>query len=95
MADSGVRMIQKHENPPCAPQNHPIENFFGKIKQKTYQNNWKAENRSQLEGKIRREITKIQLTEPEIFQKLFANLKKKIAYVKNHGLQILETELIL
>ena len=87
MADSGVRMIQKHENPPCAPHIHPLENFFGIIKQKIYQNNWKAENRSQLEGKIRREITKIQQTEPEIFQKLFSNLKTKIAYAKKHGPQ--------
>ena len=50
----------KHENPTCAPQIRPIGNFFGIIKQEIYQNNWKAENRFHLEGKIRREITKIQ-----------------------------------
>ena len=55
------------------------------LDKKIYQNNWKAENRSQLEGKIRIGITKNQQTEPEIFQKLLANLKKKIAFVKNHG----------
>ena len=92
MADSGVRMIQKHENPPCAPQNHPIENFFGKIKQKTYQNNWKAENRSQLEGKIRREITKIQLT---FSKSCLLTSNRKLHMRKIMDFKMLETELIL
>ena len=92
MADSGVRMIQKHENPPCAPQNHPIENFFGKIKQKTYQNNCKAENRSQLEGKIRREITKIQLT---FSKSCLLTSKRKLHMQKIMDFKMLETELIL
>ena len=85
----GIRMVQKDENPPCCPQIRPIENFFGILKQMVYAKNWKAENRAQLENKIRRVIKNIKDQEPEIFQNLFLNLKQKIVYAEKNGLQTL------
>ena len=54
-----------------------------------YAKNWKAENRAQLENKIRRVIKNIKDQEPEIFQNLFLNLKQKIVYAEKNGLQTL------
>ena len=85
----GIRMVQKDENPPCCPQIRPIENFFGILKQRVYAKNWKAENRAQLENKIRRVIKNIKDQEPEIFQNLFLNLKQKIVYAEENSLQTL------
>ena len=82
-------MVQKDENPPCCPQICPIEIFFGILKQRVYAKNWKAENRAQLENKIRRVIKNIKDQEPEIFQNLFLNLKQKIVYAEKNGLQTL------
>ena len=72
---------------PKCPQIHPTEKIFGILKQKVYDNNWKAENLAQLEGRIKRCIKKIQEDQPEIFQKLFSNLISKIDYARIHGLQ--------
>ena len=47
----------------------------------------KAENRAQLEGRFKRCIKKIQEDQPEIFQKLFSNLKYKIHDDRIYGLQ--------
>ena len=47
----------------------------------------KAENRAQLEGRFKRCIKKIQEDQPEIFQKLFSNLKSKIHDARIYGLQ--------
>ena len=59
----GVRMIQKEENPPNAPPPiPPIENVFGILKQRVYNDNWKAENRAQLEDRFKRCVKKIQQT---------------------------------
>ena len=72
---------------PKCPQIHPTEKNFGILKQKVYDNNWKAENLAQLEGRIKRCIKKIQEDQPEIFQKLFSNLKSKIHDARIYGLQ--------
>ena len=86
MAFNDCTVIQK-EGDPQMPPDPPYRKNFGILKQKVYDNNWKAENLAHLEGRIKRCIKKIQEDQPEIFQKLFSNLKSKIDYARIHGLQ--------
>ena len=80
--------MHKEKGKDC-PQIRPIENFFGILKQRVYEGNWKAETRTQLENRIRRTVKNIKESEPEIFRNLFLNLKEKIAHANKYGLETL------
>ena len=40
--DNGIAFVEKIDNPPKAPQIRPIENYWGFLKMKVYEGNWKA-----------------------------------------------------
>ena len=46
-----------------------------------------AENRNQLENRIKRVIKNMKLQEPEIFKNLFKNRKEKIIHANKYGLE--------
>ena len=42
LRDNGIAFVEKIDNPPKAPQIRPIENYWGFLKMKVYEGNWKA-----------------------------------------------------
>ena len=61
MRANGIAFVEKFENPPNAPQIRPIENYWGILKMKVYEGNWKAKTRDHLiRGiKMKQKLTKI------------------------------------
>ena len=53
MYKEGLAYVKRHQNPPNAPQIRPIEQYWGILKQKVYQNNWSAQSREQLIARIK------------------------------------------
>ncbi len=74
----------KTDNPPNAPQLRPIEHFWSFLKQKVYENDWKAENTEQLLRRIR---DKAKLFSQNQCNRLFACLKTKIRNAADNGLK--------
>ena len=88
MAFNDCTVIQKEDDPQMPPDPPYRKKFRYLETEGLYDNNWKAENLAQLEGRNKRcTIKKIQEDQPEIFQKLFSNLISKIDYARIHGLQ--------
>jgi hypothetical protein len=50
---NGIAFVEKFENPSNAPQIRPIENYWGILKMKNYQGNWKAKTRDHLIRRIK------------------------------------------
>ena len=48
ISDNGIAFVEKIDNPPNAPQIRPIENYWGILKMKVYEGNWKAKTRNPL-----------------------------------------------
>ena len=86
MKNNNLTFVPKHSNPPNAPQIRPIEAFWAILKMKVYEGNWSAKNRDQLIRRIKKSIQEIDM---EIIVKMFKNLKDKIHYAKEHGLESL------
>jgi len=49
----GINYVLKKDNPPNVPEARPIEDFWGILKGKVYENNWKAEYLEKLEARIK------------------------------------------
>ena len=45
--------VDRHQNPPNAPQIRPIERYWALLKDKVYQGNWSAANRELFIARIR------------------------------------------
>ena len=86
MKKNGLTFVPKLSNPPNAPQIRPIEAFWAILKMKVYEGNWSAKSRDQLIRRIKKSIQEIDM---EIIIKMFKNLKDKIHYAKEHGLESL------
>ena len=81
MKNNGLTFV-----PPNAPQILPMEAFWAILKMKVYEGNWSAKNRDHLIRRIKKSIQEIDM---EIIIKMFKNLKDKIHYAKEHGLESL------
>ena len=86
LSDHGIAYVEKHENPPNAPHIRPIENYWGILKMKVYENNWSADNRDQM---IRRIKSKIKEIDQNMVAGMFDNLKAKIHLANTNGLSSL------
>ena len=86
MENAGIYTVPKSLNPPNAPQICPIENFWGALKQKVYQGNWTAKNKEQLIRKIKKSVQEL---DPNIYVRMFQNLRLKINQAKENGLDLL------
>ena len=66
-----IRFVPKNRNPANVPKVRPIEDFWGLLKQKVYENDWTAKNIPQLIKRIKWSITKI-------YTKLIQNTCKSV-----------------
>ena len=86
LSDHGIAYVEKHENPQNAPRIRPIENYWGILKMKVYENNWSADNCDQM---IRRIKSKIKEIDQNMVAGMFDNLKAKIHLANTNGLSSL------
>ena len=54
-----IPYVFKDQNPPNVPQCRPIENFWGILKSKVYENAWEVTNILQLKRKIKKCLKEI------------------------------------
>ena len=83
MYKEGSAYVKRHQNPPNAPQIRPIEQYWGILKQKVYQNNWSAQSREQLIARIKWAVKQI---DPQTIIKMFDHLPSKICQAQENGL---------
>ena len=78
---SNIEFVAKNNNPPNAPQLCPIEHFWSLLKQRVYENDWKAES---LIRRISEKAKTISITE---CQRLFEGLHSKYRFDADNGLK--------
>ena len=83
MNENGLTFVPKDMNPPSAPQIRPIEQFWGCLKEKVYENNWEAKDREELIRRIKRCIKKFDM---QTIVNMFNSLKTKIHQANEQGL---------
>ena len=69
-----------------APQIRPIEQFWGCLKMKVYENNWEAKSREQLIRRIQKCICEFDF---DVIINMFNSLKDKIHQANEQGLSTL------
>ena len=69
--------------PPNAPQIRPIENYWGILKMKVYEGNWRAQTRDPLIPRIK---MKQKESNQDIVIKMFDNLKRRVHVTNQNGL---------
>ena len=75
--------MTRRQNPPNAPQIRPIEQYWGMLKQKVYQNNWTAKTTDQLIARIKWAVKQI---DPQSIIQMFDHLPSKIRRAHENGL---------
>jgi|LakMenE18May11ns_1017448.scaffolds.fasta_scaffold9790835_1 hypothetical protein len=81
-----VIFIPKSMNPANIPKARPIEDFWGILKQKVYENDWAAENIDQLIARIRWALPKIDKT---TFMRLSEGVADRLRIVGRKGVEAL------
>ena len=82
LEEAGVSFIAREENSPCVPQLHPIEDFWGIIKQEVYKGGWEAKSEQQLKDRIRRVLRSIG---EEVPRKLMEGVPARVRRADRHG----------
>jgi transposase len=77
-----IPTVSKDHNPPNLPQCRPIENFWGILKQKVYENGWEAENTAQLKRRITRTL---QTMDTSFLRRDFASVRTRLRVVYREG----------
>ena len=79
----GFFFVPKDMNPPSAPQIRLIEQFWGCLKMKVYENNWEAKSREQLIRRIQKCIREFDF---DVIINMFNSLKDKVHQANEQGL---------
>ena len=79
----GIKYVSKDQNPPAAPQVHPVEKFWAHLKAKVYKDGWEAANLTELQNKIQRKLATFDAL---YFERLFKNLPEKLKQGNENGL---------
>ena len=77
-----VHFVPKYRNPTKVPQCRPIEDFFGVLSSKVYQNGWKAKNIHHLKKRI---LFCLRKFDKNIVQKSMLGVKKRLRRYALHG----------
>jgi len=78
----GINYVLREENPPNVPEARPIEDFWGLLKGKVYENNWQAENIQKLEARIKFCLKKIDF---ETVKALFESTRVRVGKLRTKG----------
>lgn len=77
-----IPFVPKADNPPNVPQARPIEDFWGLLTRKIYDNGWEAQNEAQLRGRIYQKIREIDIN---IVQNMMGHVRQKLRTIEDHG----------
>ncbi len=83
MEQKNIRFVPKIENPPNAPELRPIEDYWGILKGKVYENGYKAKSLTALRAKIRLCMKNMS---PDLVRKLGASTRGRLDRVRRTGL---------
>ena len=80
--EENINFVPKERNPPNVPQARAIENFWGCLGEKVYENAWEAKNEDQL---IRRINAKLKEFDLHFVQDLMRGIKGKLRNIYEAG----------
>jgi transposase len=83
LEQKNIRFVPKIENPPNAPELRPIEDYWGILKGKVYDNGYKAKSLTALRAKIRLCMKNMS---PDLVRKLGASTRGRLDRVRRTGL---------
>ena len=78
-----VKFVAKEDNPPNVLETHPIEDFWGILKERVYKNSWVAKTLSQLRRRVKYCIAKFH---QELAQGLAQSTMSRLRFVRRNGL---------
>jgi hypothetical protein len=82
LTGENITFVDKQDNPPCAPELRPIEQFWSILKGLVYQNGWEAKNEENLKNRIKYCLTKMDL---DLVQRMVDSVPKKLDHVRRTG----------
>lgn len=82
LREKNVIFVEKEDNPACAPELRPIENFWSILKGLVYENNWEAQTIDQLKNRIQYCLKKV---EKNTVQAMISSVYKKLDAVRRYG----------
>ncbi len=77
-----INFVPKSKNPPNVPQARPIENFWGCLCQKVYENGWEAKTQKELIARIK---SKLSTFDEKFVESLMKGVKAKLKYIGQKG----------
>jgi len=80
--EENINYVDKSLNPPNVPQARPIENFWGDLAQKVYDNGWEAKTEHQLKLRIRKKLSEF---DSAYLQRLLKAVKAKLRNIADNG----------
>ena len=80
--NENLNYVSKEINPPNVPQARPIENFWGCLVQKVYEDGWEAKSEDQLSRRIK---SKLQEFDVNLLQGLMKGVKGKLRKIADEG----------
>jgi hypothetical protein len=80
--NENINYVQKEINPPNIPQARPIENFWGCLVQKVYENGWEAKTEAQLSLRIKSKLKEFDI---HFLQDLMKGVKGKLRKIADEG----------
>lgn len=80
--NQNINFVPKKINPPNVPQARPIENFWGDLQQKVYQDAWTAKTERQLTLRIKSKLKEFDTTYVE---SIMMGIKKKVKDIADKG----------
>jgi CTP-dependent riboflavin kinase len=86
LRDKNVKYVQKIDNPANVPKVRPIENFWGFLKQKVYEDGWEAQTIPQLRDRINLCLRRI---DKSFVQTTFSAVHQRLDLVRRYGIEIL------
>lgn len=78
-----VNYVPKSINPANVPKVRPIEDFWGVLKQKVYENDWSAKDLDQLKQRIKWAFSQVPA---ETFQSICTSIHKRLRTVAKYGI---------
>ena len=79
LCENLVHHVDKKDNTTNLPEARPIEDFWALVKNKVYENNWKAKHLEQLEVKIRKCLKEMDIS---TIQRTMSSVKKRLDKIR-------------
>jgi DNA-binding MarR family transcriptional regulator len=82
LVSENVNFVPKDINPASVPKARPIEDFWGNLKNKVYENDWTAKSLDHLKRRIKSCLKNIDLT---FVQNHIASIHKRLDSIRRYG----------